>query len=478
MNNFDLASEALLVENGLNIDVLDSALVSMHTHQLDFAEVYLESVQGESWGIEDGIVKDGSFAIDQGLGVRGVSGEKTGFAYADEISLAALTKSAKAARSISAAGNSQRVQAHAAGNYKSLYTNQSPLNSLTEIEKIQMLHAIDQEARKLDPRVTQVMASINGSYAKTLVMASDGTLAGDVLPMCRINIMVMMEEDGRIEKGFSGGGGRTEYTVFGENDLWKTYTHEAVRLAQVALTAKPAPAGAMDVVLGGGWPGILLHEAVGHGLEGDFNRKGVSSFSGLMGEKVASDLCTVVDDGTLPDRRGSLTHDDEGTPSAYNVLIEKGVLKSYMQDKLNAKLMGVKPTGNGRRQSYAHIPMPRMTNTYMLPGKHEKNEIIESIEKGIYAANFSGGQVDITSGKFVFVCNEAYLVENGKIKHALKDATIIGDGPSALKEVSMVGNDLELDQGVGVCGKDGQSVPVGVGMPTIRINGLTIGGTE
>ncbi len=477
----DRATESLLISNGLDILSCEKTLDFMHQHVLDEAEIYLESSTQEHWGLEDSVVKNAGFSSGQGLGVRAISGEKTGFAYADEISLNALTSAATAARGIARMGVSKRLNVSAPAfqsfqSFPSLYTEESPLSSLEESEKIQMLRAIDQEARQLDPRVTQVMASLNGSFSKKFVISSDGTLAAEVMPMSRLNVTVIMESQGRREEGYAGCGARKTYHMFG--DEWKKITHEAVRLASVAMEAKPAPAGVFDVVFGAGWPGILLHEAVGHGLEGDFNRKGVSSFSGKIGQQVASKLCTVVDDGTIPHLRGSISIDDEGTPSQRTVLIENGILKGYLYDKLNARLSGQKSTGNGRRESYAELPMPRMTNTYLMPGAHTSEEILSSVKKGIYAANFSGGQVDITSGKFVFVCNEAYLIENGKITAPLKDATLIGDGPSSMNQISMIGNNLELDPGIGVCGKDGQSVPVGVGMPTIRMNQMTVGGAH
>jgi TldD protein len=405
-----------------------------------------------------------------------MAGEKTGFAYADEISPEALKEAALAARGISSLSGKGSITQPQHKVVRTLYTDQSPLLSLTEVEKVQMLRAIDEEARRLDPRVKQVQASLSGSYSEKWILSSDGTLAAEKMPMSRLSVTVIMESGGRTEEGYAGCGARKTYEMFA--DEWKKVTHEAVRLASVAMESKPAPAGVFDVVLGAGWPGILLHEAVGHGLEGDFNRKGVSSFSGKIGQKVASKHCTVVDDGTLLDRRGSLSIDDEGTETQQTVLIENGILKGYLYDKLNARLMGKKSTGNGRRESYAELPMPRMTNTYLMPGEYEPDEIIASVKKGIYAANFSGGQVDITSGKFVFVCNEAYLIENGKITSPIKDATLIGDGPSSMNHIAMVGRNLEIDPGVGVCGKEGQSVPVGVGMPTIRINKMTVGGSS
>jgi TldD protein len=475
---FDQATKSLLISNGLDVQSCHQTLGFMHQHVLDEAEIYLESSVQEHWGLEDSVVKNAGFSSGQGLGVRAISGEKTGFAYADEISPAALHSAANAARGIAKMGVSNRLNLSPPKQkmIRTLYTDQSPLKSLEEAEKIQMLRAIDEEARRLDPRVTQVMASLNGSFSQKWVISSDGTLAAEVMPMSRLNVTVIMESNGRREEGYAGCGARKTYEMFA--DEWKRVAHEAVRLASVSMEAKPAPAGVFDVVLGAGWPGILLHEAVGHGLEGDFNRKGVSSFSGKIGQQVASKLCTVIDDGTIPHLRGSLSMDDEGTPSQRTVLIENGILKGYLYDKLNARLSGKKSTGNGRRESYAELPMPRMTNTYLMPGEHTPEEILSSVKNGIYAANFSGGQVDITSGKFVFVCNEAYLIENGKITAPLKDVTLIGDGPSSMNQISMVGNNLALDHGVGVCGKEGQSVPVGVGMPTIRINQMTVGGAN
>jgi TldD protein len=475
---FSEVTEKLLIANGLDLDSCHKTLVSMHHHVLDESEIYLESSVQEHWGLEDSVVKNAGFSIGQGLGVRAISGEKTGFSYSDEISLSALTSAAEAARGIAKRGHDGefKIAKPQQQMTRALYTDRSPLSSLEEVEKIQMLRAIDEEARRIDPRVKQVMASLNGSFSQKWVLSSDGTLAAEMMPMVRLNVTVIMESNGRREEGYAGAGARKTYEMFAEQ--WKKVTHEAVRLASVAMESKPAPAGVFDVVLGAGWPGILLHEAVGHGLEGDFNRKGVSNYAGKIGQQVASKLCTVVDDGTLLDRRGSISIDDEGTPSQATVLIENGILKGYLYDKLNARLSGKKSTGNGRRESYAALPMPRMTNTYLRPGEHSREEILSSVKRGIYAANFSGGQVDITSGKFVFVCNEAYLIENGKITAPIKDATLIGDGPSSMNQISMIGNNLELDQGVGVCGKDGQSVPVGVGMPTIRINQMTIGGSD
>ncbi len=474
-------SERLLAANKLSHQDLFNVLGQMNERRLDYADLYFQSSYHEAWVIEDGIIKDGSYNIDQGVGVRAVSGEKTGFAYADQITLNALNQSANAARSIvSELGNGK---AHTLGEvtYRPLYPLLDPLGSMTREDKIALLHRVDKVARGEDKRVQEVSASITGVYEQVLVAATDGTLAADVRPLIRLSVSVLVEQDGKRERGGSGGGGRFGYDYFLEvvdgEVRADRYAKDAVRMALVNLSAVAAPAGAMPVVLGAGWPGVLLHEAVGHGLEGDFNRKGSSVFSGQMGQKVASELCTVIDDGTMQGRRGSLAIDDEGVPGQYNVLIENGILKGYMQDKLNARLMGVAPTGNGRRESYAHLPMPRMTNTYLLAGKSTPEEIISSVEYGLYAPNFGGGQVDITSGKFVFSTSEAYLIEKGKITTPVKGATLIGSGIEAMQQISMVGNDLALDQGVGVCGKEGQSLPVGVGQPTLKLDMLTVGGT-
>lgn len=472
-----VAQQTLLAGSGLTETDLHETLAFMAGNRIDYGDLYFQFNQQESWYLEDGIVKEGNFDIERGVGVRAVSGEKTGFAFADAIHKDALLRSATAARSIARQGGAGKIQVWQNPPLHQLYGQINPLNSLSEQQKIDLLKMIDQEARRLDPRVKQVMTSVAGTYEVVLIAATDGTFAADVRPLVRLNVTVIAEQNGRREQGFAGGGGREDYQYFMRDELWKDYAGEAVRTALVNLEAEAAPAGTLDIVLGHGWPGVLLHEAVGHGLEGDFNRKGTSSFANLMGQAVASSVCTVVDDGTLSGRRGSLGIDDEGTPTQCTTLIENGILKSYMHDKLSARLMGVKPTGNGRRESFAHITMPRMTNTYLLPGQHDPAEIIASVKKGLYAVNFSGGQVDITSGKFVFVVNEAYLIENGKITRPVRGATLIGDGPSALKKVTMVGNDLQLDTGVGVCGKEGQSIPVGVGQPTLRINEITVGGT-
>ncbi|MDJ0759821.1 MAG: metalloprotease TldD [Woeseiaceae bacterium] len=462
---------------GLAEQHLASTLGDVMSGGVDYADLYFQVSRAESWTLEDGILREGSFSLDQGVGVRANSGEKTGFAYSDELFLPALTKAATAARAIARSGDDRSVPAWQRTSAALLYPVTDPTTSLRDDEKAELLKTIDRETRALDSRIDQVILSMTSSQDHVLVAASDGTLAADVRPLVRFNVSVILEENGRREQGYAGGGSRSDlqYFLAGERPL--EYAREAVRQATVQLEAQAAPAGAMPVVLGPGWPGILLHEAVGHGLEGDFNRKGTSAFSGKVGKPVASPLVTIVDDGTMENRRGSLSIDDEGTPGAYNVLVEDGVLRGYMQDKLNARLMGVKPTGNGRRESFAHIPMPRMTNTYMLAGPHDPGEIIESVEQGIYAPNFGGGQVDITSGKFVFSASEAYLIEGGRLTTPVKGAMLIGDGPEALTRISMVGNDMQLDSGVGTCGKDGQSVPVGVGQPTLKIDELTVGGT-
>ncbi|MBS0290601.1 MAG: metalloprotease TldD [Proteobacteria bacterium] len=477
-NILDIANQRLLAPGGLTVTDLERVLGQLLGHRVDSGDLYFQSTQQESFSLEDGIVKEGSFNLDHGVGVRAISGEKTGFAYSDDIILPALEQSVKAARCIAQTGGKGSLQAWHRQQVKPLYIDTNPLDSLTTEEKIAFLRQIDAFARKQDPRVIQVMVSLVGVFDTILVVSSDGTLHADIRPLVRLNVSVIVEQQGRRETGSSGGGGRTNYQYFMEQDRAFNYAKEAVHQALVNLDAIDAPAGTMTVVLGPGWPGVLLHEAVGHGLEGDFNRKGSSAFSGRIGERVASPLCTVVDDGTIAQRRGSLTIDDEGTPTQRTVLIENGILKGYLQDKLNAKLMGVASTGNGRRESFSHIPMPRMTNTFMLPGPHLPEEIIASVDKGLYAVNFGGGSVDITSGKFVFSANEAYLIENGKITRPVKGATLIGNGPDVMNKVVMVGNDLALDSGIGTCGKEGQSVPVGVGQPTLRIDNITVGGTK
>lgn len=475
--SLDMAREALLSPYGLGESDLQTVLDQLMGHSIDYADLYFQLSRHESWMLEDGIVREGHHGIEQGVGVRAVSGEKTGFAYSDEIVLPALTEAADAARAIARSGRQGAVQAWQQHTGQRLYLPVDPLSSLDADQKITLLRELDAEARRQDPRVKQVVVSLASTHEVILVAASDGTLAADVRPLVRMNVSVIAEQGDRREQGSAGGGGRIDYSYFQQQDHALEYAREAVRQALLNLEAVPAPAGPMPVVLGPGWPGVLLHEAVGHGLEGDFNRKGSSAFSGRMGEQVASPLCTIVDDGTLPDRRGSLNMDDEGTSTQQTVLIENGILKGYMQDKLNASLMGQVSTGNGRRESYAHLPMPRMTNTYMMAGEHDPQEIIASVDKGLYAVNFGGGQVDITSGKFVFSTSEAYLIEKGKVTRPVKGATLIGNGPEVMTRVSMVGNDLALDRGVGVCGKEGQSVPVGVGQPTLKIDNITVGGT-
>ena len=474
---FSLAEQTLLTPFGLGTRDLSAVFGTIFRHGVDYADLYFQYSRSEAWSLEEGIVKSGSFSIDQGVGVRACSGEKTAFAYSDDIGTRALDDAAKAVRAIAAAGQSRLVPILQRRSGHALYADQDPLASMPADEKVRLLERLEGFARAMDSRVQQVMAHIAGEFEVVLVAGSDGRMAADVRPLVRVSITVIVEDKGRREQGSAGGGGRFDYAYFSDEVLQR-YAREAVHQATTNLDARPAPAGTMTVVLGSGWPGILLHEAVGHGLEGDFNRKGSSAFSGRIGSRVAAKGITVVDDGTIPDRRGSLNIDDEGNPTQRTVLIEDGILKGYMQDSLNARLMGVKPTGNGRRESFAHLPLPRMTNTTMLAGQHDPQEIIRSVKKGIYAANFGGGQVDITSGKFVFSMSEAYLIENGKIGPAIKGATLIGNGPDALTRVSMIGNDMRLDPGVGTCGKEGQSVPVGVGQPTLRIDGLTVGGTQ
>jgi len=462
---------------GLGENTLSDTLGSMMRGGVDYADLYFQVSRSESWTVEDRIIREGSFSLEQGVGVRAVSGEKTGLAYSDELLLPALENAASAARAIARQGESRALQAWVRHDSPSLYPVVDPTTSISDAQKTAMLEELEQATRALDDRVEQVIISLSSNQDLVLVAASDGTLASDVRPLVRLNVSVILEQEGRREQGYAGGGARTDLHYFLSGGRPMEYAREAVRQAVVQLEASAAPAGMMPVVLGPGWPGILLHEAVGHGLEGDFNRKGTSAFSGRIGERVAPRGCTIVDDGTMPNRRGSLAVDDEGTPGQYNILVEDGILRRYMQDKLNARLMGVAPTGNGRRESFAHMPMPRMTNTYMLAGEHDPAEIIASVNKGLYAPNFGGGQVDITSGKFVFSASEAYLIENGRITTPVKGAMLIGDGPEALTKISMIGNDLELDTGVGTCGKEGQSVPVGVGQPTVRIDELTVGGT-
>ncbi len=477
MELLTLAKQAILTPANLHDHDLEKIMARLLCSAVDVADIYFQSSHSESWLLEGGIIKDGSHSIEQGVGVRAVAGDKTGFAYSDRIELPVLLAAADNVRAIVRQGQNATLNLRQHNNPYRYYEPLNPLQSLADQQKVDLLNYVDAETRKLDSRIEEVIVSLSGVYEQILVADHEGVLAGDIRPLVRMNVSVIVVDQGRREQGSMGGGARTDYSYFFEHDRALGYAKEAVRQALVNLEASEAPAGNMTVVLGPGWPGILLHEAIGHGLEGDFNRKGTSAFSGRVGERVASSLCTVVDDGTLSDRRGSLSIDDEGTATENTVLIENGILKGYMQDKLNARLMGVKPTGNGRRESYACLPMPRMTNTYMLPGLHDPEEIIKSVKNGLYAKNFAGGQVDITSGKFVFSANEAYLIEDGKITRPVKGATLIGNGPDVLTKVSMVGNDLQLDTGVGTCGKDGQSVPVGVGQPSLKIDQITVGGT-
>ena len=467
----------LLQAKGMSLSDIEHTIGTLLGREIDYGEVFIQSTRGESFGLEDGIVKDGSFGVEAGIGVRALAGEKTGFAYSEDIRLDGLQEAAKAAQSIAGAGSPRNLPSFLVWAYPSLYAAIDPISSLSDEEKVSLLQRVDQVARAQDPRVQEVNVRISGNHETMLVMASDGTLAADIRPLVRFDVSVIVEHNGRRERGNAGGGGRRSLDSLAEGEWTDNLAKEAVRMALVNLEAVDAPAGPMPVVLGPGWPGVLLHEAVGHGLEGDFNRKGSSAFSNRVGEQVASPLCTVVDDGTLEARRGSLSVDDEGTQTQMTTLIENGVLKGYMQDKLNARLMNVAATGNGRRQSYAHVPMPRMTNTYMLPGQDMPEDIIRSVKNGIYAVNFGGGSVDITSGRFVFSATEAYRIEDGQVTAPIRGATLVGSGPEVMNRISMVGNDLDLDGGVGVCGKDGQSVPVGVGQPTLKVDEIVVGGT-
>lgn len=480
--SFEQVCQRFLAPAQLQVSDLEAQLARLRTPQIDYADFYFQASRHESWLLEDGIVKDGSYNIEKGVGIRAVSGEKTGFAYSDQISAKAISDAANAARSIVKSGQEKQVKLVLPTQSPLIYGSSDPLKSLSQHKKIELLKQVDSFARALDPMVCEVTVSLNAVYEEILVAASDGTLATDIRPLVRFSCSVLIEKQGKRERGSAGGGGRFDLDYFtdtaeGEAKAF-SYAREAVRQAVVNIDAIDAPAGSMPVIVGAGWPGVLLHEAVGHGLEGDFNRKGSSAYSGCIGQQVASKHCTVIDDGTIKDRRGSLNIDDEGTPGQRNVLIENGVLKGYMQDKLNARLMGVAPTGNGRRESYAHLPMPRMTNTFMLNGDYQHEELISSVKKGIYAPNFGGGQVDITSGKFVFSASEAYLIEDGKVTAPIKGATLIGNGFDAMQQISMVANNMCLDPGVGVCGKEGQSVPVGVGQPSLKIDHLTVGGTN
>ncbi len=473
---FNTAQQILLAPHLIETIEIERVFNSMLAHRLDYADLYFQYTRAESWSLEEGIVKSGSFSIDQGVGVRAVSGEKTAFAYSDDISLNALQSAAQATRAIASSGGTNTCPLLHRGSRRDIYLPNDPIASLKDADKVALLEKLEGYARALDPRVVQVMAGLAGEYEVVMVARSDGLMNADIRPLVRLSITVIIESHGKREQGSAGGGGRFNYSYFNDEMLRK-YAAQAVHQAVVNLDAAPAPAGNMTVVLGNGWPGILLHEAIGHGLEGDFNRKGSSSFSGRIGERVAAKGVNVVDDGTLANRRGSLQMDDEGNPTQCTTLIEDGILKGYLQDSLNSRLMGVPLTGNARRESYAHIPMPRMTNTYMLAGDKNPAEIIASVKHGLYAVNFAGGQVDITSGKFVFSTAEAYMIEDGKITYPVKGATLIGNGPDVLTRISMIGNDMALDSGVGTCGKEGQSVPVGVGQPTLKIDGLTVGGT-
>ncbi|MEW6705348.1 MAG: metalloprotease TldD [Pseudomonadota bacterium] len=479
LERLGIAQSLLLEPFGLTESALAGALRTITEHRIDDADLYFQSTRHEGWSLEEGIVKSGSFSIDQGVGVRAVAGEKTAFAYSDDISERALLDAARTVRTIAAAGQSRRVKvpgSPAVAGSRVLYAPTDPIGTLDSAQKVALLEKVERLARAKDPRIVQVMAGLAAEYDVVLIARADGTRAADVRPLVRLSLTVIAESNGRREVGSGGGGGRFGLGFF-QDAVIEGYVDQAVNAALTNLESRPAPAGEMTVVLGPGWPGVLLHEAIGHGLEGDFNRKGSSAFTGRIGQRVAAKGVTVLDDGTLPDRRGSLNVDDEGHATQRNVLIEDGILRGYIQDAMNARLMKVAPTGNGRRESYAHVPMPRMTNTYMLAGDRSKEEIVASIRRGLYATNFGGGQVDITSGKFVFSASEAFWVENGRIQYPVKGATLIGNGPDALTRVTMIGNDLELDTGVGTCGKEGQSVPVGVGQPTLRIDGLTVGGT-
>ncbi len=474
---FELARAQLLEPSGLGQSELELAMGRLAGKGIDLGELYFQRRVREGWMLEDGSVRQGNWDVDQGVGVRAIAGTGTGFAYADSITLPALLDAADSARAITRSGHTGQVRIRQSPLARQRYGNEDPTAQGKAADRVELLRTIDAYVRSLDERVSQVSVNLSASHEAIVIAASDGVLTGDVRPLVRLDIRVLMEEGERREQGFSGGGGRFALEELMDPENWQGFANQAVSQGAINLTAEAAPAGYMTVVLGPGWPGVLLHEAIGHGLEGDFNRKGISAFSNRIGERVATEECTIVDDGTLERRRGSLNIDDEGTPAGCTTLIENGRLVGYMQDKLNARLMGVKPTGNGRRESFAHLPMPRMTNTYMLPGKHDPADIIASVDDGIYAVNFNGGQVDITSGKFVFAASEAYRIKNGKVGAAIKGATLIGNGPDVLTRVGMVGNDLKIDSGVGVCGKEGQSVPVGVGQPTLRIDGLTVGGT-
>ncbi|KRG76784.1 protease TldD [Stenotrophomonas ginsengisoli] len=477
-NMLNLAQQRLLLPAGLDLDRLHGAFAHLLGPGIDFGDLYFQHARRESWSVEDGIVKDGAHSIEQGVGVRAIAGEKTGFAYSDDIQPGALLTAARSARAIARSGNTAGAHALAARPARALYPAIDPIDGMDNTTKVELLRRLDRYLRAADPRVVQVMVSLSGGVDTVLIARSDGVLGADVRPLVRLNVQVLVESNGRRESGYAGGGGRYGYAELFADGRPEELAREALRQALINLEAIPAPAGVMPVVLGAGWPGVLLHEAVGHGLEGDFNRKGTSVYAGRIGEQVAAKGVTIVDDGTLAGRRGSLNIDDEGQPTQCTTLIEDGRLVGYMQDSHNARLMGMAPTGNGRRESFAHLTMPRMTNTYMLAGSHTREEMIASVKRGLLAVNFGGGQVDITSGKYVFSATEAYLIEDGKVTAPVKGATLIGNGPETMQKVRMIGNDLALDAGVGICGKDGQSVPVGVGQPSLLIDGLTVGGTQ
>lgn len=471
----DLAQQRLWQPAGLELPALVAELEHMLARGADFADFYFQHAVAESWSLEESVVKDASFSLGRGVGVRALCGEKTGFSPSDQIDLPALARAAGAAAFV-AQGGGGRVQTPRALIPPQRYVTTNPLDTLSRDRKVQLLRDVDRLARQADPCVVDVQASLAGAWKILLVLASDGTLAADVRPLVRLNVSVILQHNGRRERGSCGGGGRCGYDFF-DPACVQFYAREAVRMARVNLEAEAAPAGRMPVVVGAGWPGVLLHEAVGHGLEGDFNRKGTSNYAGRIGQPVASPLCTIVDDATLPGLRGSLAIDDEGTPGQCTVLVENGILRGYLHDKLSARLMGHPLTGNGRRESYACLPLPRMTNTVLLPGQDDPADIIRSVKKGLYAVNFGGGQVDITSGNFTFAASEAYLIEDGRITRPVKGATLIGNGPEVLSKVSRLGHDLQRDRGVGTCGKHGQSVPVGVGQPTLKIDEIAVGGT-
>jgi TldD protein len=478
-STLETVSKNILEPSELEIEQLGGFLHGLQSRYVDAGDLYFQTSQQESWVMDDGILREGSFNIEKGVGIRAIAGEKTGFAYCDDLRGNAITQAVNNARAIVKQGQSGSSAVTLASKpAPALYTAQNPVDGRNADEKVELLKKLDAYTRSLDERIEQVIISLSGGIDHILVAATDNTLAADIRPLVRFNVTVLMHQSDRREQGSAGGGGRHGYDVFFDTDRAYELAREAVRQAATNLESVATPAGSMPVVLGPGWPGVLLHEAVGHGLEGDFNRKGTSAFSNKVGQQIASPLCTVVDDGTLLNRRGSLSIDDEGVPAQCTTLIENGVLKGYMQDKMNARLMGTQSTSNGRRESFAHLPMPRMTNTYMLAGESDPGEIISSVDKGLYAVNFGGGQVDITSGRFVFSLSEAYLIEKGRLTAPVKGATLIGSGPEVMGKISMVGNDLELDQGIGVCGKEGQSVPVGVGQPSLKIDEITVGGTD